>query len=306
MIKAFAPATVANINCGFDVLGMAIEQPGDIVGVNFNTSKKIIVRKISGDNGKLPYETHLNTAAVAITSLCKHLKIKTGIDIYLHKQMPLGSGLGSSAASAVAAVVACNHLLGNKLNKTQLLPFVMDSEAVAGGSAHADNVAPSLLGGIILIRSYNPLDIISLPVPENLHCSVIHPNVEILTKEARNILPKQISMQNTLIQMGNIAGFVAGLASNNLALVSRSLIDVIAEPYRSALIPHFEKVKNAALYGGALGFGISGSGPAMFALSDGLSKAEQISELMYKTLSNKNIECQVFTSKVNTKGAYIL
>ena len=304
--SAFAPATVANLSCGFDLLGMAIAQPGDEVEVAFNDTGKVRMVEITGDDGKLSLNAPQNTAGMAVISLHKQLDEKRGIDIRLHKKMPFGSGLGSSAASAVAAVVAANKLLGNPFCKKELLPFALDGEAVASGAKHADNVAPSLLGGIVLIRGYAPLDLVQLPVPDNLYCAVIYPKVEILTKQARNILPEKVSMKDAITQSGNLAGFVAGLYTNDLKLVNRSITDVLAEPYRSPLIPEFEKVKQAARYGGALAFGISGSGPSMFALVEGGAKAMQISELMQKALHRKGIENTVFCSKVNAKGAYCL
>lgn len=305
-ITAFAPATVSNLNCGFDVLGMAIEQPGDEVSVSFNDTDKVLVRSITGDGGKLPLDADKNTAAVAIQALLNHLGRKEGIDIHIHKKMPLGSGLGSSAASAVAGAVAANALLGKPLSKRELLPFVLKGEEAATGAAHGDNVFPSLLGGLILIRSYQPLDVIELPLPAGLYCVVVHPDVEVLTKDARAVLPTHYSRADAIAQTGNMAGFVAGLFMSDLALIGRSMNDLFAEPYRACLLPHFEQVKNAARYGGATAFGISGSGPSMFALCDSLVRAQQVGNLMQRALNNKQMNCQVFVSKVNKKGAYLV
>lgn len=305
MVTAFAPASVSNLNCGFDVLGFPIQQPGDEVSVSFNDTQELRITSIKGDGRKLPLIVSKNTAGVAVQSLLAHLGEQRGIDLSIHKKMPFGSGLGSSAASAVAAVVATNQLLGRPLAKKDLIPFAMDGEAIASGSRHGDNVIPSLLGGIVLIRSYEPLDVIELPTP-TLYCTVIHPKVEILTKEARDILPKKVPLKDVVKQTANIAGLIAGLYQKNIPLISRSLVDVLVEPHRSTLIPEFGRVKNAALYGGALGFGISGSGPSMFALSDGLAKAKQIGTLMEKALVSKGIDCTLYSSKVNEVGAYIL
>ncbi len=306
MITAFAPATLSNLNCGFDVLGMAIDSPGDEVCVSFNDSKQVNVVKITGDRGKLPTDPTQNTAAVAVSSLLQALNSQQGIDIVVHKKMPLGSGLGSSAASAVAATVAANHLLGSPFSKHQLLPFVLKGEEAAAGSIHGDNVFPSLLGGVVLIRSCDPIDVVELPLPDGLYCVLIHPDVEILTKEARAILPKQVPLKDAVMQTGNIAAFVAALYNNDLALLGRSMTDLFAEPYRSPLIPHFQAVKNAAYYGGAISFGISGSGPSMFALSDSGTRARQISEIMLRALHSKNVEATAYVSKINKKGAYIV
>lgn len=306
MITAFAPASVANLNCGFDSLGLALEQPGDMVSAAFNTLNTVRIVGITGDGGKLPLDAAANTGGVAVIALLKALGSNQGIDLQIHKNMPLGSGLGSSAASAVAAAVAANALLGNPFSKTQLFPFVLAGEAVASGSEHGDNVFPSLLGGIVLIRSYNPIDVIQLPVPKGLHIVVVHPNVEILTKDARNILPKQIPLKDGIQQAANLAGLVAGLYSNDLGLIGRSLHDVFAEPYRAPLIPHFDKVRQAAMYGGALGFGISGSGPSMFALCDSQIRAKQITELIHKALNGKGIAFETYLSKINTEGAKVI
>jgi len=305
MVTAYAPASIANVSCGFDVLGLAVDAPGDEVSVQFNDIGKVRIVEITGDEGKLPFEVELNTASKAVQSLVNHLDYEKGIDIIIHKKMPFGSGLGSSAASAVAAVVAANHLVGMPLTKKELIEFAIDGEAVASGARHADNVAPCLLGGIVLVRSYNPIDIIELPVPDNLYCTVVHPHVEILTKEARDILPKQVSMKEAITQTGNLAGFIAGLYQNDLALLGRSMTDVLAEPYRSTLIPEYQSVRNAAMYVGAFAFGISGSGPSMFAFSDTASKSEQVAALMEKTLTSKGIGCKAYVSKVNTMGSYV-
>ena len=306
MISAFAPATVANLSCGFDVLGLAIEHVGDEVRVQKNDLNQVRMAQITGDNGKLPLVAADNTAGAAVIALLQSLGSSQGIDIVLHKKMPLGSGLGSSAASAVAAAVAANALMGNPFSKHDLLPFVLAGEKVASGTAHGDNVFPSLLGGIVLIRSYHPLDVVQLPAPSTLSIVVVHPDVEILTKEARNILPQQISMKDGIAQTANLAGLVAGLYSNDFELIGRSLHDSFAEPYRSPLIPEFDRCRKAALYGGAIGFGISGSGPSMYALCDSQARGKQIAELITKVLQSKNISHQTFLSKINTKGAYVM
>jgi len=306
MITAYAPASIGNISCGFDIMGMAIQRPGDEVSVAFNKTGDVRIVNIQGDGGKLPYNPEKNTATVPMFSLLKYLGETKGVDVHIHKKMPFGSGLGSSAASAVAGAVALNQLLGNPLTKKELLPFALDGEAIASGARHADNVAPSLLGGITLISSNNPLQVISLPVPAQLYCTLVHPKVEILTKDARNVLPKQVSMSTAVHQMAHAASFVAALYTNNLQLLAQNTTDLLAEPYRKSLLPHFDAAKNAALYGGAMAFGISGSGPSMFAFSDAKSKAQQIALLLEKTFQRKKIACTTYTSSVNTEGAIIL
>jgi homoserine kinase len=238
--------------------------------------------------------------------LLKHLDETRGIELRLEKKMPLGSGLGSSAASAVVAVVAVNELLGRPLSKRDLLPFALEGERIACGSAHADNAAPSLLGGFVLIRSYTPLDVIPLPTPEKLYATVIHPHIEIQTKDARGILKQQISLSNAITQWGNTAGLVAGILMSDYDLISRSLHDVIVEPIRSILIPKFYELKQAALDAGALGCSISGSGPSLFALTDSHDTAQKVANAMTLVLDNIGIGSDVFISKVNQEGAKIL
>lgn len=306
MVSAFAPASIGNVICGFDVLGMAVKAPGDTVDVRFNEHGKVVVTDITGDGGKLPRETLKNTAGVAISALRDHLGEERGIDIVIHKQMPLGSGLGSSAASAVAGVVAANALLGNKLSKQELLPFVVEAERIACGAGHADNVAPSLLGGISLVRSYDPLDVLELPTPDNIYIALVHPDVELMTKDARNVLPRQVPMHDCVSQMGHIASFVHAVHSNDHQLLGKSLVDVLAEPYRAPLIPHFDKVKKVAMYAGALAFGISGSGPSMFAMVSGKVQADQVGEVMVKCLEREQVGCQLYVSKINRTGAMLI
>jgi homoserine kinase len=274
--------------------------------LSFNNEKKLVIKKISGDDQKLSYDPKKNTATVAIQSLLKALRIKQGFDIILNKKMPLGSGLGSSAASSVAGVFAANRLLGKPFSKSELVQFAMEGERVASGAAHADNVAPCMLGGIILIRSYNPLDIIQLPVPKDLYLVVIHPHVEVLTKHARAVLQKNVPMKAAIRQWGNTAALAAGLFSNDLDLVGRAVEDVIAEPFRASLIPGFHKVKKAALENGAIACSISGSGPSIFALCDGRKATKRIAEAMRKIFSGNKIQSESYISTVNMQGAEVL
>ena len=305
-IKVFAPASVGNVACGFDVFGFAIDKPGDEVIAKLIDKPSVTISKISGDQGNLPLDPDKNTASVAITQFLKQCNSKQGIDIELHKKMPLGSGLGSSAASAVAGVVAANELLGNPLSTKELLPFAIAGERVASGSVHADNVAPSLLGGFILIRSYDPLDIIPISTPRDLVCTVVHPQIEIRTEEARKILPHQITLKSAIQQWGNTAGLIAGMLNSDYDLIGRSLQDVVVEPVRASLIPDFYKVKKAALEAGALGCSISGSGPSLFALSSEFAVAEKIGSAMQNMFTKENIESDVYISKINCEGAKVI
>ncbi len=305
-IRVFAPATVANVACGFDTLGFAIYQPGDIVEAKLTNDSGVRISGITGDDGRLPLEAEKNTAGVAVLALLEHLGEQRGLEMVLHKRMPLGSGLGSSAASSVAALYAVNQLLGEPLKKLEMLPFAMKAEASACGSPHADNVAPGLLGGFILIRSYNPLDVIAIDYPENLHCTILHPHIEVRTEDARRILRKYIKLGDAVIQWSNLAGLIAGLSKEDFSLISRSLNDIIFEPVRSLLIPGFDMVKEAAVTSGALGCSISGSGPSVFALSTSMEKAREVGLAMKQAFSEMQLGSDIYVSAVNNIGPRIL
>lgn len=305
-VTAFAPATVANVGCGFDVFGFAITEPGDIVQVTRRTGPGVVITTISGDDGRLPKNADDNTAGFAVLRFLEKIKSRAGIDIELTKQLPLGSGMGSSAASAVAALKAINYLYDNPLSQEDLLEIAIAAEASACGSPHADNVAPALYGGFVLIRANDPPDIIRLPVPENLHCTLIHPDIEIKTRDARNILPAAVPLTTAVKQWANTAGLVAGLYQKNFDLLRRSSVDYIAEPRRSTLIPCFNEVKQAAMDSGAVACSISGSGPALFALSDSLKAARRIALETGNIYTQHSIRNQVFVSKINSTGARII
>lgn len=306
-IRVFAPATVANVACGFDIFGFAVDNPGDEILLTRRDEPGIEITTIIGDEGRLPRQTERNTAGYAMQRYLKHLgRTDVGIEVELTKKMPLGSGMGSSAASAVAGVFAINELLGRPLETLDLLPFAMEGERLASGTAHADNVAPSLLGGFIVIRSYHPLDIIKIETPASLFCTLVHPDVEVNTKDARFILKNEVSLKNTIIQMGNVAGLMAGLMKPDYGLISRSLVDVIIEPVRAILIPEFNEVKQAALDGGALGCSISGSGPSMFALSRDLETAERVGTNMQRAFLTAGITSEIYVSGINTQGPKVL
>ena len=306
-VKVFAPATVANVACGYDVLGFAIDSPGDEVVVRHSDKPGLRITKITGDDGKLPKTVEGNTAGVAALDLLRHLgMMDRGIEMEIHKKMPFGSGLGSSAASAVAGAYAVNKLIGEPLSKKQLLPFAMTGEASADGAYHADNVGPSLLGGIVFIRSNQELDIAQLPVPENLWAAVVHPDIEILTKVAREILPKHIPIENATQQIGNLGGLICGIIQEDYGMISRSIHDVIAEPHRQKLIPEFYKAKRAALANGALGFSISGAGPSVFALCEGEHVAQNVADAVSKVFTDINLENQAYVSKINKHGVHVI
>ena len=304
-ISVFAPATVANVASGFDVLGFALETPGDSVTLTRVSGTRVTVVSIEGDGGKLPRDPAKNTAAVAVTGFLARIGSPFGVEISLKKKMPLSSGLGSSAASAVAAVYGANLLAGSPLSRRDLLPFTLAAEKVACGTAHADNVAPSLLGGFVLVRSYDPLDVVQLPVPPGLSCAVAHPHTEVRTEDARAILKKEIRLADAVRQWGNLAALVAALYNGDLALLGRSLQDVVAEPARSLLIPGFMTVKKAALAAGALGCSISGSGPSVFALCASPEAARNAGNGMAGAFKAAGLGTDVYISAVNTAGPVV-
>lgn len=304
--KAFAPATVANVSCGFDILGFALDSLGDTVEVIRRDEPSLEVVSIVGDNGKLPWEADKNTCTIAIQAMLDSLGSNQGMEIHLQKGLPLGSGMGSSAASAVAALVAANELLGQPFDKKDLLPFAILAEKAACGAAHADNVAPSLLGGFVLIRDYHPLDVIKLAVPEGLCCTLLHPNYQLNTSDSRSVLRDRIPLKDAITQSGNVAGLVAGLFQSDFDLISRSLKDVIAEPYRASLLPGFNEVKKAMMDAGALGLGISGSGPTLFVLSNDSSLHEPFAHEAKKIYDSLGLGLDVFFSKINTLGGYVI
>ena len=305
-VRAFAPATVANVSCGFDILGFALESLGDTVELGLRETSGLVVTSIEGDNGKLPYEPEKNTCSIAIQAMLDDLGSRAGFDIKLKKGLPLGSGMGSSAASAIAALIAANYLLGNPYERKDLLPFAIASEKVACGAGHADNVAPSLLGGFVLIRDYSPLDLVKLHVPKNLYCTLLHPHYQLNTSDSRSVLRQKVPLKDATIQSGNVAGLVSGLFLEDYGLISRSLRDVIAEPDRAALLPGFYEVKEAVKSAGALGMGISGSGPTLFVLSEGKEKAPAIAKAASEVFTKIGLGLDIYFSSINTQGATLI
>ncbi len=306
-LKVFAPATVANVACGYDILGFAIDGPGDEIIVNRVDKPGLVITKITGCKNKLPLEVEKNTAGFAALKLLEFLKEdKIGIEMEIHKKMPFGSGLGSSAASAAAGVMAINELLERPLTRRELLPFAVLGEQIADGAYHADNVAPSLLGGIIFIRSNEELDVHRVPVPKGLYATVIYPHVKILTRDARKILSDVVSLDDHITQNGNLGGLILGLYNSNFGLIKRSLQDVIIEPQRAQLIPGFFELQEKVLNAGALGCSISGAGPSIFALSDSLITAQNVGVEMTKVYSRLKIESELFISSINQRGTYLV
>lgn len=299
-IELFCPGTIANVSCGFDVMGLALDGIGDRMIIRKSNLPGIKITKIEGQD--LPLETEKNVAGVAGLKLLEHLNSNQGFEIEIYKNIKAGSGIGSSAASSAGAVWGINKLLGEPLSTKDLIAFAMEGERLASGVAHADNVAPALLGGFTLVRSYEPLDVISLPHPSELYATVIHPQIEIKTADSRRILKQNISMKQAITQWGNVGGLVAGLFTEDYDLISRSLKDVVVEPIRSILIPEFDAIKSSVKQIGALGCGISGSGPSIFALSKGEAVAKAVAEEMKKIYTPLGIPFEIHCSKINAQG----
>jgi|TARA_R110002126_G_scaffold90199_1_gene215291 homoserine kinase len=303
-IKVFCPATVANVSCGFDVLGVALDSVGDEMVIRKVPQKGIKITKLTGQD--LPKETLNNVAGVAGNAFLLASDYDGGFEIEINKKIKPGSGIGSSAASSAGAVWAMNHLLGNPFSKTELVKFAMEGERLASDVAHADNVAPALFGGFTLVRSYSPLDIISIPAPTELYVTIIHPQIEIKTSDSRKILKTTISMETGIKQWGNVGGLVAGLFKEDYELIGRSLEDHIVEPIRSILIPGFDEVKKVSIEAGALGSGISGSGPSIFAFSKGNETALKVGNAMKSVYDKIGIAYEIHVSKINMEGVKLL
>ncbi len=299
-IKVFCPATIANVSCGFDVLGLALDSVGDEMTVRKTAEKGITITKIIGQD--LPLETTKNVSGVAGLAFLEKSDYQGGFSIEINKKIKPGSGIGSSAASSAGAVWAMNELLGKPFSNLELVQFAMQGEKLASDVAHADNVAPALYGGFTLVRSYAPLDIVPIPTPSELFATVIHPQIEIKTSDSRKILKTNITLEKGIQQWGNVGGLIAGLFKTDYELIGRSLQDHIVEPIRSILIPGFDAIKANAIEAGALGCGISGSGPSIFALSKGRDIAERVAESMKTTYSSIGVPFDIHVSKVNTEG----
>lgn len=299
-IKLFCAATIANISCGFDVLGLALDNVGDEMIVRKVPQKGVTITKITGQD--LPLETHKNVAGVAALALLSKVDTDFGFEIEIYKNIKPGSGIGSSAASSAGAVYGINELLGRPFSNHDLIEFAMQGERLASGVAHADNVAPALLGGFTLVRSTAPLDVLKIHTPNELYATVIHPQIEVKTSDAREILRSSVPLKTAIKQWGNIGGLISGLYTEDYDLIGRSLEDYIVEPIRSILIPAFDSVKTESIKSGALGAGISGSGPSIFALSEGSKNASKVATAMKKVYDKVGIAYDVHISKINTEG----
>lgn len=329
-IKVFAPGTVANLGCGFDVMGLALEGVGDILDVILFDNVREMEERVSvaGDaiyhspfcviavknssDVDLPESASKNVVTPALDKFAEEYSKKVGTGCVLYVSVEIlskirpGSGIGSSAASSAAAVYAINELLDRPFSNEVLVDFAMEGERLISGTAHADNVGPAILGGILFIRGYNPTDLIRLPVPENFYCTVVHPHIMVSTKEARDILPEKIYRKEAITQWGNVGGFIAALYSNDMELLGRSVQDVIAEPYRKKFIPGYDILKDKLLAGGMIGVNIAGSGPSVFAFSEGKERADMARAIMQDHFSELGVECEVYVTLVGKRGARVI
>ena len=303
-IKIFAPATVANLSCGFDVLGCCLDTIGDQMILRKNNVNKLRILRITGQD--LPLDAENNVATVAIMEMLKSLGSTQGFDIEIDKKIKAGSGIGSSAASSAGAVFAANKLLGEPFISKELIVFAMEGEQLASGNAHADNVSPALLGGFSLVKSYDPLEVLTLPSPAELRFVILHPQIELKTKDSRAVIKKEVPLKDAVAQWGNLAAFVSGLYTDDYELIGRSIEDKIIEPMRKELIPYFEELKTIALQNGALGFGISGSGPSTFAMCKGDTTTANVKQAMQLFYQDKGIEFDLHHSGINNEGIRIL
>lgn len=302
-IKIKCPATVANLVCGFDILGMALNEPNDIMWLKLLDEPKVVI--INKDDFNLPTDPEKNVAGVVLLSIMEKMDARVGFEVEIEKHIKPGSGIGSSAASAAGAAVGANHLLGNIFSNDEVVQFAMNGEKLASGVKHADNIAPCILGGVCLIRSIHPLDIIVIPSPD-LFVTVVHPQIEVRTADARQILRKQVLLKDAIRQWGNIAGLVTGLLKNDYDLIGRSLEDVIIEPVRSILIPGFGEIKTKCKEAGALGGGISGSGPSVFMLSIDELSAKKTEQVMKEVYDRLGIAYYTYVTTISKKGVEIL
>lgn len=303
-IRVFAPASTANLGCGFDVMGMALDGVGDVLRMSVWDGDSLVINNDSGMD--LPSDIEKNVITPAVRAFMAAAGKKAAVEITVEKKILPGSGIGSSAASSAAAVFGLNELFGRPFTVKELVDFAMQGEKLISGTAHADNSAPAVMGGIVFIRGYEPLDIVSLPVPDSFCFSVVHPHIMVSTKEARDVLRKEIPMREAVTQWGNVGGLVAGIMTGDMPLIGRSMRDVVVEPYRKGFIPGYDDLKAACMVAGALAVNISGSGPSVFALSDSLETAERVGKVMKTHFDALKIENDLYVSHVPTVGARVV
>ena len=303
-VRVFAPASIANLGCGFDVMGLALDEVGDILEMTATEGEGISITNKT--DVPLPEDIEDNVITPVIRKFFEMTGLSGHIDVTVCQKIYPGSGIGSSAASSAAAAYGMNELFDCPLSDEEMVICAMEGENLASGGYHADNAAPALLGGIILIRGYEPLDMIQLPIPGNFYCAVVHPEIVVSTKVARSILPKAVPMHDAISQWGNVGGLVAGLYSGNIDLVGRAMKDSVAEPYRKQFIPGFDELREKILSVGALAMNISGSGPSVFSLSEKREIAHKAADIMWHHFMSQGIKCDVYVVKVSNKGAKLL
>ena len=303
-IKVFSPATVSNVACGFDILGFPIETIGDEMTVKKTKKKSLVISDISGYS--VPYAIDKNVSTIAAKKMIEYLKPNCGFDFNIKKNIIPGSGIGSSGSSASASVYAINKLLGSPLKESELIKFAMKGELASSITEHADNVAPALMGGLVMVKSISPLEILKLPTPKELYCFVINPKIEVKTSYSREILPEKVRLKDATKQVSSFGSFIHSLHTEDYELLGRSLNDYLIEKHRKKLIPLFDEIKGIALKNSALGCSISGSGPSVFALTKGIEKANKINVLVSKLYKTSGYDFSTYVSKISEKGVRTL
>jgi len=303
-VKVYSPGSIGNVGCGFDVFGMAVEAAGDIVEISQNDHSELRITAIEGDSS-ITTDPLKNIVTVGARALLDHLRVEQGFDFKITKGVAAGSGMGSSGCSATAGVFAVNEILQSGLSKSELLQFAAIGEQVASEQVHFDNIAPSMLGGMIAVRSITPLEVISIAVPENLYLAMVRPGVVIKTDDAKKLIPGELPLKTVIRQLGQVSGLIAGMQQNDIGLIGRSVDDYLATPYRAKLIPKFDRAREAALNAGASGYNISGSGPAMFAICDGRAVAEQVVASLQSVYAD-DPQANFYLTKPDTLGTRII
>lgn len=304
-IRVFAPGTVANLGCGFDVMGLTLDGVGDLLEIGAEEGAEgLEIRNLSGMN--LPENIEENVITPALRAMLAAYGRPVRIEVTMLEKIAPGSGIGSSAASSAAAVYGLNELFDRPFSGKELVEFAMMGEALIGGTPHADNVGPAVLGGVVLIRGYEPFDIVRLPVPDNFFYAVAHPAIVVSTKDAREVLPREIHLSKAVEQWGNVGGLVAGFALRDVALIGRSMHDAVVEPYRKGFIPGYDELKELVLAEGALAMNIAGSGPSVFALASDYGVAQRIAAQMERHFQLRQIGCHTYAGRVSNAGARVV
>ena len=300
-----SPSTIANLSCGFDILGVCIKEPFDEITISKNSSKTVTIKSLDSEFSDIPVIPEDNTGGVPAQLIINDLNLDFGFNISIKKGIPLCGGLGSSAATAAGVAYGINKLIGNQLSENEVIKYALEGEKLTSDSPHADNIAPCITGGLLIIKSTNPLELIKVKTG-NMFFSIIHPDVKIDTKTARRILPTKVYLKDAIKQWGNIAALTYGFSSNNFNMIKSAMSDIIIEPVRSKFIPHFKEIKAASLQSGSIGCSISGSGPSIFSLSQTKKDAVKVLANMERVLINNDIKFHSYISSINSKGITIV